>query len=223
MADKESNYLKHIDQLFSGSRPRLYPKAQLVHYEGDPMTHIYLIEDGYIKAYTILDSGDTRTILILGPGDLFPLAFSASLDWESYKIHYFYQTLCDTKLLSLPSDVLKEHIDGSKEMMSTYMSYIAASNQAIMRQLEIMKNKKAIDKVSLLLPYLVSKVGKKIRPNVYEMQLRLSHQEIADLSGVTRETTTTLIKELEEAGVIDQSHGKWLINTKNLQSPADVG
>ena len=223
MENAESIYLKGIDKLFEGGRPRSYPKAQLVHYEGDPMTHIYLIREGYLKAYTILDSGDTRTILILGPGDLFPLAFSASLDWQNYKIHYFYQTLCDTKLLSLPSEVLKQHIDGNNEMMGTYVNYLTASNQAIMRQLEIMKNKKAIDKVALLLPYLVSKAGKKIRPNVYEMQLKLSHQEIADLSGVTRETITTLIKELEEAGIIDQGHSKWLINTKHLQSPTSVG
>jgi len=85
-----------------------------------------------------------------------------------------------------------------------------------MNQLEVMKNKKAIDKVGMLLPYLVSKSGKKIKPDVYELQLKLSHQEIADISGVTRETTTTLIKELEKDGIIDQRHGKWLINIKAL-------
>jgi CRP-like cAMP-binding protein len=34
---------------------------------------------------------------------------------------------------------------------------------------------------------------------------------------VTRETTTTLIKQLEKDGVIDQSDSKWLINKKNLE------
>jgi len=48
----------------------------------------------------------------------------------------------------------------------------------------------------------------------------MSHQEIADLSGVTRETTTTLIKELEHKGVIDQSHGKWIIHAKKLNMAA---
>jgi CRP-like cAMP-binding protein len=89
-----------------------------------------------------------------------------------------------------------------------------------MIQLEVMKNKKAIDKVEMLLPYLISKAGKKIQPDAYELQLRMSHQEIADLSGVTRETTTTLIKELEHKGVIDQSHGRWIIHTKKLNMAA---
>jgi CRP/FNR family transcriptional regulator, cyclic AMP receptor protein len=216
MTEPNSNYQQRIDKLFSGGQQKAYPKNQLIHYEGDPLTQIYLVQTGFIKAYTILDSGDTRTILFMGPGDIFPLAFSATMDWENYQIRYFYQTLTDTKVLCLRADAMRQNIEASTEMMSTYMTYIAASNEAIMNQLEIMKNKKAIDKVGLLLPYLVSKAGKKVKPDIYELQIKLSHQEIADLSGVTRETTTTLIKELEKTGVLDQHKGKWLINTAKL-------
>lgn len=218
---EDSSYLKHVAELFAQARPRTYPKNQLIHYADDPLSHIYLIKDGYIKAYTILESGDTRTILLLGPGDIFPLAFSSSMDWRQYTIRYFYQTLCDTELLVLPSDVLKDKIDSDPEMLATYMTYLSASNEAIMMQLEVMKNKKAIDKVEMLLPYLISKAGKRVGPHKFELQLKLSHQEIADLSGVTRETTTTLIKELENRGVLDQSRGHWMIDTKKLT--ADTG
>jgi CRP-like cAMP-binding protein len=221
MAQTDSIYSKHVEQLFAEGRARTYPKNQLIHYQGDPLSHIYLIKNGYIKAYTILDSGDTRTILLLGPGDIFPLSFSSSMDWTDYSIRYFYQTLCDTEVSVLPSDILKDKMDGDLEMLGTYMTYLAASNEAIMTQLEVMKNKKAIDKVEMLLPYLISKAGKRIKPDKYELQLKMSHQEIADLSGVTRETTTTLIKELETRGVIDQSHGHWIIDSKKLA--ADTG
>jgi CRP/FNR family cyclic AMP-dependent transcriptional regulator len=219
----ESNYLKGIGKLFENGRTKLYPKNQLIQYQGDPLSHIHVIKKGFAKAYTILDSGDTRTILILGSGDIFPLAFSASLEWENYQIRYFYQTLSECEIITLPSDVMKEHIEANKRTMGIYMNYLAASNQAVMRQLEVMKNKKAIDKVAMLLPYLVAKTGKRIRPNVYQLQLKLSHQELADLSGVTRETTTTLVKELEKAGVIDQHRGYWLINTKALATISNPG
>jgi len=217
MAKLKSNYMKSIEKLFQDSRTRLYPKNQLIHYQGDPLSSVYMVKSGYIKAYTILESGDTRTILLLSAGDIFPLAFSETMDWENYKITYFYQSLTDSTLQVLPSAVLRQCIESDPSMMSTYMTYLSASNQTIMNQLEIMKNKKAIDKVGLLLPYLVSKSGKRVKPGVYELQLKLSHQEIADLSGVTRETTTTLIKELEKQGIIDQKNGLWLVNLKNLE------
>jgi CRP-like cAMP-binding protein len=211
-----TSYSSHIDKLFEAGRTKVYPKNQLIHYEGDPLAYIYLVKTGYIKAYTILDSGDTRTMMLLSAGDIFPLAFSQSMDWEDYTIRYFYQSLADTELRVLPARTLKDMIEHDIDMMNTYMTYLSATNQAIMNQLEVMKNKKAIDKVGLLLPYLISKAGRQIRPGVYELELKLSHQEIADLSGVTRETTTTLIKQLEKDKIIDQSHPKWQINEKNL-------
>lgn len=192
------------------------------HDQGDPLTHVYLVQKGFVKAYTILESGDTRTIFILAAGDIFPLDFSRTMDWEHYKIRYFYQCLADTELISIPSGQLRDQIKTDPEVMQVYMDYLAASNQAIMNQLEVMKYKKAIDKVAMLLPYLVSKSGKKVKPDVYQLQLKLSHQELADLSGVTRETTTTLIKQLEKAGVVDQSQGRWLINTKKLDQMLDA-
>lgn len=204
-------------KLFEGSRARKYPKNQLVHYQGDPLSHIYLLQSGYIKAYMILDSGDTRTILLLGPGDVFPLAFSATMDWGNYAIRYFYQSLVETELLVLPIDTLREHINSDPQMMSAYMNYMAASNQTIMDQLEVMKNKKAIDKVAMMLPGLANKAGRRLRPGLYELQLKLSHQEIADLCGVTRETTTTLVKQLEKEKIIKQQHGRWQINLNNLK------
>lgn len=218
MIDQSSNYQKSIRKLFKDASPKKYPKNQLIHYAGDEMGNIYLIESGYIKAYTILDSGDSRTILILGPGDIFPLTFSTSLDWSIYEVKYFYQALCDSNLIYLPSQRLKQIIESDMKANTTYMNYMAASNVAIMNQLEVMKNKKAINKLEMILPYLISKVGKLIKPHTYQLQIKLSHQEIADLSGVTRETTTTLVKELEKAGVIDQSQSTWIIDTKKLDA-----
>ena len=218
MAEAESLYTERIAHLFAGARARSYAKNQLIHYQGDPLKQIYLVKSGYVKSYTILESGDTRTILLLAAGDIFPLSFAASLDWDDYKIRYFYQALVDTELLTLPAETLRNHLKDDPESMNTYMTYLAASNEAIMNQLEVMKNKKAIDKVAMLLPYLITKSGKQIKPDIYELELKLSHQEMADLSGVTRETTTTLIKQLEKQGVLDQKHGKMRINTKVLDS-----
>lgn len=213
---EDMKYANSIQKLFETGRIRQYPKNQLIHYEGDPLTMVYLVKKGFLKAYTILDSGDTRTMMILSEGDIFPLAFSRSMNWDDYHVRYFYQTLSETELSSLPAKVLQEIVNNDMDMMNTYMSFLSASNEAIMNQLEVMKNKKAIDKVGMLLPYLVSKAGKKLKPGVYQLELKLSHQEIADLSGVTRETTTTLIKQLEKEGIIDQSRAKWQVNLKNL-------
>ncbi len=217
--NKKSAYEANTEKLFIGGRLRKFAKNQLVHYQGDPLTHIYLIREGHVKAYTILDSGDTRTILLLSPGDIFPITFSVTLDWEKYNIKYFYQTMTPVVLEAVETHNLRELVESNNKMMQIYLHYLAASNEAMLNQLEVMKNKKAIDKVKLLLPYLVMKLADKVGPDTYRLRIRLSHQEFADLCGVTRETTTTLIKQLERSKILDQSGDRWTLHLKNLSGP----
>lgn len=205
------NYDDRINALFLHAREKKYPKNQIICYQGDPLAAIHLIREGYIKAYTILDSGDSRTMFILGPGDIFPIAFSLTLDWADFQIRYFYQSLTDTLLALLEREQFRKMVESDPKTARSYMTYISASNRAIMYQLEAMKRKTAKDKILLLLPYLVDKLGKEIRPHTYKLQLKLSHQEIADLSGITRETTTALLKELEEENIIQQERDTWII------------
>lgn len=209
----KSSYESSLEGLFEGARHLSFPKNQLIQYQGDPLTNVYLVKKGYLKAYTILDNGDTRTIMLLSPGDVFPIAFSVSMDWSNYKLRHFYQTLSPVELGMVPMQKLRAQVETDPHKMHTYMVYLAASNQAILNQLEVMKSKKAINKVELLLPYLIVKLGEIIKPNTYRLKIKLSHQEIADLTGVTRETTTTLIKQLENNKVIEQKRGTWIIFT----------
>lgn len=205
-------YDDRIDSLFRNGRQKKFPKNQIICYQGDPLTSIHFIKEGYAKAYTILDSGDTRTMFVLGPGDVFPIAFSLATSWEDHQIRYFYQSLSDIVLALLEHERFRKLVESDPHMTNAYMAFMSASNNAILYQLEAMKHKTAKDKVLLLLPYLVDKIGEEIRPHTYKLQLKLSHQEIADLSGITRETTTSLLKELEGEGTIEQQRDTWIIH-----------
>ena len=219
----KSKYDNRIDSLFQNAREKRYPKNQIICYQGDALSAVHLIRKGYIKAYTILDSGDTRTMFILSPGDIFPIAFSLTLDWDAFKLKYFYQSLTDTTLALMDHQNFRQLIDSQPKMAAIYMSYISASNQAMVNQLEAMKHKTAKDKILLLLPYLVEKIGKQLRPNTYKLLLKLSHQEIADLSGITRETTTALLKELAKEGVIKQQRTTWIVHLNQKQDENLLG
>ena len=208
----QTPYDSEEEALFKDARLKKYAKNQIISYQGDALSAIYQIKTGYVKAYTILDSGDTRTMFILGPGDIFPIAFSLTLDWSDYELKYFYQSLVDVSLAMLEREQFKQLIDTNPALTAAYMDYMSASNEAMMNQLEAMKNKTAKDKILLLLPYLVDKLGQPSGSGVYKLTLKLSHQEIADLSGITRETTTALLKELEVDGVIKQQRNTWLIH-----------
>jgi CRP-like cAMP-binding protein len=201
-----------INALFKNAREKKYPKNQIICYQGDSLSAIHLIKEGYIKAYTILDTGDNRTMFILGPGDIFPIAFSLTLDWDDFKLRYFYQSLTSVSLALVDQREFRQAIASNQQMTNLYISYMSATNQVIITQLEAMKHKTAKDKLLLLLPYLAKKIGRRTHMNTYVLQPKLSHQEIADLSGITRETTTALLKELEKERVVKQERNSWIIH-----------
>lgn len=217
MSFSMSPYEKSIRKLFENAAGRKYPKNQLIFYQGDPLSSICLIKSGYIKAYTILDSGDMRTLFLLGPGDVFPIAFSIDLNWDTYSLRYFYQALADVELLTIPKDHFKNAVESQPDITLIYLAYMAATNEAIITQLEMLKTKGAINKVAHLLPYLVKKLGAPIDSRRYKLLIKVSHQEIADLTGLTRETATQQIKKLENDGVISQKKGTWVIKLSKEQ------
>lgn len=212
-----SLYEKSIGKLFENANKRKYPKNQLIFYQGDPLSSICLIKSGYIKAYTILDSGDIRTLFLLGPGDIFPIAFSVNLSWDNYSLRYFYQALSEVELLMADKDHFKKAVESQPDLTMIYLTYMAATNEAIINQLEMLKTKGAINKVAHLLPYLVKKIGSPAGNQKYKLQLKVSHQEIADLTGLTRETATQQIKKLEKDDIIDQKKGTWVIKLSEEQ------
>lgn len=220
---RRSSYSQLVQSLFRGARQRSYPKHQIVQYQGDAMTDIFVVERGYVKVYTILDSGDTRTLFILGPGDVFPIAFSTTMDWGNYRLKYFYETMTDIKVSAIASGDFKKMIETDPEKQNAYLAYMTASNSAIVNQLEAMKQKSAIGRMIHIFPYLIRKMGQQIAPAVYQLRIKLTHQELADLSGVTRETTTTLIKKLERKGALQQKKGKLIIRKKSLDKLSDDG
>jgi CRP/FNR family cyclic AMP-dependent transcriptional regulator len=211
MAEQSEDVRSNIDNLFKDARIKGFPKNQIVFYQGDPLTNICLLAKGYIKAYTILDSGETRTLFLLGPDDIFPIAFSLNADWDNYELKYFYQSLTDIEIKMTEKAYFKNEMQNNIPLMSAYLNFLTATNEAIINQLQMMKSKGAINKVAYLLPYLINKLGKHIKDNTYELKLKISHQEIADLTGLTRETTTQQIKKLERDGVIQQKRGTWII------------
>ncbi|MBI4034463.1 Crp/Fnr family transcriptional regulator [Candidatus Saccharibacteria bacterium] len=221
MADVPKDYDEQIRQLFKDARLKYYPKNQIIQYQGDKLSQVYLIVKGYVKNYTILDSGDTRTLFILGPNDVFPVVFTAGNNWHDYEIRYFYQSLTDVQLRVLTADDFMRIIDEDKTKRQAYMSFVSAVNESMVDQLEAMKQKSAIARIVYMLPYLMHKMGQRVGPAAYQLKIKLTHQELADISGVTRETTTTLVKKLEKKGAIKQKQGRLVIYKKLLDKLRD--
>ncbi|MDF5732593.1 MAG: Crp/Fnr family transcriptional regulator [Rhizonema sp. PD38] len=144
---------------------------------------VWKIEAGVIRTVTWHEDGTLVTLGVWGAGDIVGQAFSKI---EPYQI----ECLSTVEAMILPldeclpmTDVLLSHIQQVEELM-VIRSY---------RTVEIMLIK--------LLGWLAKKFGRVVEQG-HLIDLRLTHQDIADLLNSTRVTITRALTQLEAQGLI---------------------
>src|SRR5207244_7335746 len=83
-----------------------------------------------------------------------------------------------------------------------------------MMRLNALQHSRASDKLVYTLHYLALSQGEQISDNEVEIKLDLTHQDFANLTGLTRETAATELNKLKKKGVID--YGKHIPYRLNL-------
>jgi CRP/FNR family transcriptional regulator len=201
-----------MSELFDSMPTKKLGKSELLIYQGDKIRHFFYIKSGYVKAYTITDAGDERTLLILAPGDVFPLLKDPV--GGGHVSLYFYETVAESIIKSIPQDDLLAKIRHDRRAAWEMFRYISDLNGSLSDRIVLLENKSAEDKVSQLLDYLISVCGKQLENDKYILRLKFTHQDIANLIAHTRETASLTVKHLEDQGVIAYHKGHIVVNDR---------
>lgn len=202
-----------VADLFKDSPSREYKKDQVLIYEGDPVSSLFYIEKGYVKIYNIINSGSERIIFIYGPGDVFPLSTYLS---GSLIMRYFYVSMSDVEVRAIPADRLRSRIRNDIEVGEALVAYTNTINSQFLQRIEILSVNDARRKIIALLAFLVKKAGSKGLISV--LDLHLTQQDIADMSGLTRESASRQLVRLRKEGLILKSNGAICIDVTRLNS-----
>ena len=216
-----SKSVSYLGDLFRSGH-RAYKKKQIILHQDDVLSFIYSIKTGYVKVYTILSSGNSRTLFLLGPNDIFPSASSLLSSDKGHHLKHYYEALTDITVNYMNYDDFFESLHSDGQAMQLLLNYLNESNAMLTKRLEAAETKSALDRVANILPYLAEKCGRLVDKGTYRLMPALVHQEIADLAGVTRETASVQIKQLETEGAIKQQKGRWLIYIDQLQPHLEI-
>lgn len=146
---------------------------------------LWKIETGVVRIVTWHEDGTLVILGVWGPGDIVGKPFSKV---EPYQIESL--TKVEATILPLEgwfplTDVMLAHIQQAEELM-VIRSY---------KTVEIMLIK--------LLGWLAKRFGRSVQTG-HLIDLRLTHQDIADMLNSTRVTITRILTQLEEQGLISR-------------------
>jgi CRP-like cAMP-binding protein len=144
---------------------------------------LWRIEVGIIKAITWLEDGTVVTLGLWGAGSL---VGSPICRVEPYHL----ECLTDVTVIPLPSESWKINQEALLDHLQQYEEFL------------ILRSYRRVDEALLqLLSWLAKRFGRTV-DNGQLIELRLTHQDIADLLGTTRVTVTRLLGQFEEQQVI---------------------
>ncbi len=187
------------------------PKGQVVHALDDN-AKLNLIKSGFIKRYLITKDGSKGIQVIYGPDDIFPLTpvYKSIFNIDVYTglEQYYYEAMTNIEIFSISQSTLKEASDRDPLINKDLLYAAGLRLNSYIHRLESMSLRVANMKVAHQLAYLANLYGKQTEDGIV-IQLPLTHQNLADVLNLARETVTHCLTSLEKRGII--SSGKYLV------------
>lgn len=195
-----------------------YKKGETILLKGDEPKHLYIIESGLVKTYTITAKGDERLVSIDRRGEDFPVGFALHLIDKS---QYFYEAFTRCTIRLVPREQYLAHLHSNVESMYKRQVNMTMLLLSTLSRVHALEQSNASDKIAYTLLYMADQLGVILRPYTTRLKISVTQQEIADSLGLTRETASIELRKLEMMKLIAHSRKNYVLHIERLKKYLD--
>jgi CRP/FNR family cyclic AMP-dependent transcriptional regulator len=195
-----------IKNFFSQFPSKKFPKGQIVLKPGDKFENVYFMKSGFARAYTVTPKGE-NTINLFKP--LFIMSVIHFI--TDHKNDYYFQTITPTEVYVAPYSEFKKFLESDKTLSSTIMDFFLISLLNYFVNQGNIINGNAQNKIASVLLQLTHDYGD-IKNSKLVVNFPATHRVIANLVGLTRETTSVQMSKLQKVGVINTKRTQFVVN-----------
>lgn len=202
--------LTTLDNFYGTFRSRKYRKGEILIRADDNPQGIFCLTRGYVRQYTFSKSGAELTLHILKPISYFPMVWAIN----GTPNMYYYEALTEVVAGLAPRGKVVEFIKDKPELIIKLMSTLLEEYDESLMRIEHLVFSDAYRRVISVLIYLAKHFGENVRKHIV-VKHHFTHQNIATLVGVTRETASNEINKLEKLKLITYIDHKILFRDIN--------
>jgi CRP-like cAMP-binding protein len=176
--------------------------SEVVVARGDPCRHLFVLCQGWAARYIQLQDGRRQILSILLPGDL----FSATVLHD--RLHRFsVRAITDIHFSRMDRDHIMDRVAADPEITRTLCSLASTELQTSDQLNTALGRCSAEQRLAYWFLHLSNrmKVDSGGRSGRYVMPLR--HQDLADMTGLTPQYTSRLVKTFRDDGIVDWREG----------------
>lgn len=178
-----------------------FQRGEAIFLRGDPADALFVLKEGTVKLSCVTEDGRELTLALISPKDVFgmlPLFGSAVQTYDAV-------ALSEVLVCRVSAGALEDLIRRNPRIALKFLRTLGEQLREYQGALEVAYTKSAKERLALVLVKLAEQHGLRARLGV-RINLRVTHQELANMIGVARETTSALMSELRHDGVIAYDH-----------------
>lgn len=188
-------FQKFLDQF----RSKHFEKGDMVLYQGEVPRGAMIIKNGILKTYNISAEGDEKPLAFDIAYDMLPITWIFN---KTPSALYFYEAFSACDIYIVPRDDLLKYLQTNPVLLFKVMNRFVAAYAGQTMRLNALEYSRAIDKIVHTLHFLCLRFGEEKTPGIIEIQIPFSQQDLANLMGLTRETTGIELKKLQKRNVL---------------------
>lgn len=189
----------HFQRLVGRGDLRRYPKGTLIIQEGDHGDTLYVILHGLLRAFGADDQGREITYGSFGAGEC---VGEMSLDGGTRSASVM--TLEPSVCVVLTRETLLRYIAEQPEFAFELLAMVIQRARSV----TLSAKRLALNDVYGRLRLLLGAESAEFGSDMVGVEVRLTHQDIANRIGCSREMVSRLMKDLEKGGYLAQQRGR---------------
>jgi CRP/FNR family transcriptional regulator, cyclic AMP receptor protein len=197
----------------------VYPKGSLLFVEGEQPRGIFILCSGRAKLTTSSTEGKTLIVKIAEPGEI--LGISATILGKTYEVSA--ETIEPSQLNFIKRDDFLKFLNSNTEASLHTAQQLSEKYHAAQREIRSLGlSQTTSEKLAKLLTDWCENGGE-VTPKGIRLKVLLTHEEIAQMIGTTRETVTRLLSDFKRRKIIEVKGSSIFVLAKNqLQSMVTI-
>jgi len=197
---------EHLEQLESCARICRFPRKTLVYLPADLSDGVLLLAAGRVRICTLTDEGKQAILAFIEPGELFgELAILEPGRREEYA-----ETCEPSTVLLIPTDAMRRLVEEHLDISLGITKLIGLRRRRVERRLKSLLFRSNRERLVPLLLELAEQYGQPTAEGV-RLGIKLSHQDLANVIGSTRESVTIALGQLQADGELHLGRQKIVI------------
>lgn len=196
-----------IRALFYGNTRLQYKKNETIIRPQDEPSGVFLIEWGFVRAYTLTKYGEENSLLIRGSGSVFPLIWAFTGEHRQVT----YDAMEPTSLWRVSKAEYLDFLEKNPEVMPIILDMAIEAYRLHSERVMTLSYRTARERIVSFLLATSTRFGIEQDGNIV-INAPIRHHDIASSVNTTRETASRELNILKKRGLVSINDGKIILH-----------